>query len=407
MNCRHCNRPLVHTFVDLGFAPPSNAYLAAADLRKPELYYPLRTHVCDNCWLVQTEDYSRAEDLFTQNYAYFSSTSTSWLEHAEQYFLKIKDILKLDTDSFVIEIASNDGYLLKHFVRDRIRCLGIEPTSSTAKVAENNHIPVLREFFSEALGKNLSEKGQQADLIIGNNVLAHVPDINDFTRGLKAALKQGGTITLEFPHLMQLIERTQFDTIYHEHFSYISLNTLVKIFSAAGLRVYSVEQLTTHGGSLRVYGCHAEDLRRSEGVVSAMLDLEVRSGLNRIETYKGMQLRIEGIKRELLTFLLDKKREGKIVAAYGAAAKGNTLFNYVGIKRDLIPFVFDAAESKQHLYLPGSHIPILSLNEMSSLKFDYLLVLPWNIRDEIKASCVDRVKETTIFFTAVPCLEFI
>jgi hypothetical protein len=391
----------------LGFAPPSNAYLAAADLRKPELYYPLRTHVCENCWLVQTEDYSRAEDLFTQNYAYFSSTSTSWLEHAEQYFLKIKDILKLDTDSFVIEIASNDGYLLKHFVRDRIRCLGIEPTSSTATVAEINDIPVLREFFSETLGKNLSEKGQQADLIIGNNVLAHVPDINDFTRGLKAALKQGGTITLEFPHLMQLIEQTQFDTIYHEHFSYISLNTLVKIFAAAGLRVYSVEQLTTHGGSLRVYGCHAEDLRRSEGVVSAVLDLEVRSGLNRIETYKSMQLRIEGIKQELLTFLLDKKREGKIVAAYGAAAKGNTLFNYVGIKRDLIPFVFDAAESKQHLYLPGSHIPILSPNEMSSLKFDYLLVLPWNIRDEIKVNCVDKVQESTIFFTAVPCLEFI
>ena len=268
MNCRHCKKPLNHTFLDLGFAPPSNAYLNVSDLMKPEKYYPLKVMICDKCWLAQTEDYAQADELFDSEYAYFSSTSSGWLAHASEYAIKMIDRLKLTKDSFVIEVASNDGYLLKNFVANQIPCLGIEPTASTAAAAEAIDIPVLREFFGEHLGLELATKKKQADLIVGNNVYAHVPDINDFTKGLKAALKPGGTITLEFPHLLQLIEQIQFDTIYHEHFSYLSLFTVEKIFHAAGLRVYDVEELPTHGGSLRVYGCHKQDSRLATNAVT-------------------------------------------------------------------------------------------------------------------------------------------
>jgi len=331
MKCRHCASEFKHLFLDLGFAPPSNAYLTADDLNAPERYYPLRLFVCGQCWLVQTEDYAQSDELFGPGYAYFSSTSRTWLDHAAAYCEMITERLGLSRESFVIEVASNDGYLLKNFASAGIPCLGIEPTESTAAVAESMGIPVLPEFFGAALGERLAADGKQADLIVGNNVYAHVPDINDFTRGLKAALKPAGTITLEFPHLMRLIEHTQFDTVYHEHFSYLSLSIVMRIFEETGLRVFDVEELPTHGGSLRVYGCHEHAARATLPTVDALASEEERRGLRSLA----------------LVFLIEQKRLGKKVAAYGAAAKGNTLLNYAGVKPDLLPFVYDAALSKQ------------------------------------------------------------
>jgi len=383
MSCRHCHTPLEHVFLDLGFAPPSNAYLKAEDLTKPELYFPLKLYVCTHCWLVQTEDYARADELFTGDYAYFSSVSQSWLDHATRYAEKITERLGLNSDSFVIEIASNDGYLLKNFVAGSIPCLGIEPTACTAEAACEIGIPVLREFFGAALANQLRTEGRQADLIIGNNVYAHVPDINDFTAGLKAALKPGGTITLEFPHLMRLIEQTQFDTVYHEHYSYLSLYTVNRIFDAAELRVFDVEELPTHGGSLRVYGCHRNDPRPETGAVPVLLKEEERQELRKLNTYHNFQLQADQIKDDLLAFLIKQKQAGKKVVAYGAAAKGNTLLNYAGIKPDLLPYVCDAAPSKQGKFLPGSHIPILPPAVLREDKPDIVLILPWNIADEV------------------------
>jgi hypothetical protein len=405
MKCRHCGAPLKHTFLDLGFAPPSNAYLTQADLSKPEKYYPLKIKVCDQCWLVQTEDYAQADELFSPEYAYFSSTSSGWLSHAKRYAEKMTHELGLNAQSLVIEVASNDGYLLKNFVSAGIPCLGIEPTDSTAAAAEQLGIPVLREFFGEALGQRLRSKGQQADLIAGNNVYAHVPDINDFTRGLKAVLKPGGTITLEFPHLMRLIEQAQFDTIYHEHFSYLSLQTVSRIFAAAGLRVWNVEELLTHGGSLRVYGCHQEDSRLTQAAVTSVLQAEVQHGLQDLNMYLKFQPRADKIKDDLLSFLIEQKRLGKKVAAYGAAAKGNTLLNYAGVKPDLVEFVCDAAQAKQGKFMPGSHIPILHPSEMLNRIFDCVLILPWNIADEVINQNDQLIKLGKKFVTAVPQLK--
>lgn len=405
MNCRHCETPLTHTFLDLGFAPPSNAYLNPADLLKPEEYYPLKVMVCEQCWLVQTEDYAQADTLFSPDYAYFSSTSSSWLAHAQNYAEQIVDSLQLDSDSLVIEVASNDGYLLKHFLKKKIPCLGIEPTASTAAAAEALGIPVLREFFGEALGKQLANNGQQADLIAGNNVFAHVPDINDFTRGLKAALKSNGTITLEFPHLMQLIEHSQFDTVYHEHFSYLSLFTVSRIFQAAGLRIYNVDTLPTHGGSLRIYACHQDDTRPTQASVAALLQEEARQGLQQLKTYLDFQPRADQIKNDLLAFLLEQKQKGKTVAAYGAAAKGNTLLNYAGVKPDLLPFVCDAALAKQGKYMPGSHIPILKPEALFEQPIDYLIILPWNLAKEVKQQNSKIANLGTKFVTTVPKLQ--
>ena len=404
MNCRHCGTPLTHTFVDLGFAPPSNAYLTEADLSKPEKYYPLKVKVCDQCWLVQTEDYADADELFSADYAYFSSTSTGWLAHAKRYAEQMTLQLGLDTDSFVIEVASNDGYLLKNFVEAGIPCLGIEPTASTAEVAEQLGIPVLREFFGEALGKRLAKEGKQADLIVGNNVYAHVPDINDFTRGLKAALKPGGTITLEFPHFMRLIEDAQFDTIYQEHFSYLSLYTVSRIFAAAGLRVWHVEELPTHGGSLRIFGCHADDVRQTSEAVRRILQEETQRGMQTLAPYVEFQPRADRIKNDLLEFLIQQKKAGKTIAAYGAAAKGNTLLNYAGVKPDLLPFVCDAAAAKQNKYLPGGHIPILNPAAIVNEKPDFVLILPWNIAEEVKGQLSQDLPNTQ-FVTAVPELR--
>ena len=405
MNCRHCKALLKHTFLDLGYAPPSNAYLGKEDLNHPEVYFPLKIKVCDQCWLVQTEDYVQADKLFSSQYAYFSSTSPSWLTHAKKYAEKMITELGLNNQNFVIEVASNDGYLLRNFVDTDIPCLGIEPTDSTATAAEQLGIPVMREFFGETLGKQLAKKSRQADLIVGNNVYAHVPDINDFTRGLKVTLKPEGTITLEFPHLMRFIEQAQFDTVYHEHFSYLSLQTVSQIFSAAGLRIFNVEELSTHGGSLRVYGCHQDDLRLTEDAVSNMLQKEIQHGLQDLNTYLKFQSRADKIKDDLLSFLIEQKRAGKKVVAYGAAAKGNTLLNYAGIKPDLIKFVCDASQAKQGKFMPGSHIPILHPSEMFKRQFDYILILPWNITTEvIKQNVVLKTKGVR-FVTTVPKLE--
>lgn len=402
MNCRHCGTPLAHTFLDLGFAPPSNAYLTEVDLNKFEKYHPLRVKVCDQCWLVQTENYAQADELFSQDYAYFSSTSSSWLAHAKSYAEQIAKRLGLSSDSLVIEVASNDGYLLKNFVAAGIPCLGIEPTASTASAAEKLGIPVLREFFGEALGKRLSVEGKQADLIAGNNVYAHVPDINAFTLGLKSALKPGGTITLEFPHVMRLIEHTQFDTVYHEHFSYLSLFTVNRIFQEVGLRIWGVEELPTHGGSLRIYGCHKADSRSTTYAVETLLRRESEAGLQTLSPYACFQARANKVKDDLLDFLIQQKRAGKTVAAYGAAAKGNTLLNYAGVKPDLLPFVCDAASAKQGKYMPGSHIPILPPQAIQQAEPDFIVILPWNITNEVMKQNIFIREWGGKFVTLVP-----
>jgi len=407
MKCRHCGTPLEHTFLDLGFAPPSNAYLTTDDLARPEKYYPLKIKVCDQCWLVQTEDYARADELFSPDYAYFSSTSTTCLAHAADYAEKMTQQLGLSNDSMVIEVACNDGYLLKNFAAAGIPCLGIEPTGSTAEAAEKLGIPVLREFFGEERGKELAARGQQAGLIVGNNVYGHVPDINDFTRGLNAALKFGGTITLEFPHLKRLIEQTQFDTVYHEHYSYLSLYTVRRIFKTAGLRIWDVEELSTHGGSLRVYGCHESDPRETSRNADALLTAEREYGLQTLTPYQGFQTKADQVKDDLLSFLIEQKRAGRKVAAYGAAAKGNTLLNYAGVKADLLPFVCDAAEAKQGKYMPGSHIPILPPSALGQEPPDYVLILPWNIADEVRQQNAELSERGVRFVTVVPKLEIL
>lgn len=405
MKCRHCAKPLHHTFLDLGFAPPSNAYLSAEDLTRPEKYFPLRVKVCDQCWLVQTEDYTQAQELFNPDYAYFSSTSSSWLAHAKNYCEHIIPMLGLGPNSHVVEIGSNDGYLLRHFLAAHIPCLGIEPTTRTAAAAQAHGITVLEEFFNEALGRQLAGQGRRADLIVGNNVYAHVPDINGFTRGLAALLKPEGVVTLEFPHLLQMLCYTQFDTIYHEHYSYLSLGTVQRIFASAGLRIWDVQELPTHGGSLRVYGCLTESKRSPTHKVTMMLAQEKASGLEHSDTYTSFQPRADHIKDELLSFLIEQKRAGKRVAAYGAAAKGNTLLNYAGVKPDLLPYVCDAAAAKQGKYLPGSHLPILAPEALRRDAPDFVLILPWNIATEVRAQLNDLTEHNVQFVTAVPRLQ--
>lgn len=405
MRCRHCGALIEHGLVDLGFAPPSNSYLTDSDLERPEKHFPLRVLVCDQCWLVQTQDFVDAEDLFNPEYAYFSSTSRVWLDHAARFVSSIIPKLNLTKDSFVLEVASNDGYLLKNFVELKIPCLGVEPTDSTASAAEENGITVVREFFGEKLAKQLVATGRVADLIVANNVYAHVPNINDFTLGLKAALKAGGTITLEFPHLLRLIGEVQFDTIYHEHFSYLSLYSVSRIFQAAGLRVFDVEELPTHGGSLRVFGCHFEDLRESSPAVELLIEREANTGLRDVSTYQTFQLKVNLIKDELLIFLLEQKRLGKRVGGFGAAAKGSTLLNFAGIKPDLVSFIADNATSKQGKFMPGSHIPILSPAAVSEQRPDFVLVLPWNIKDEIISTNSYIRKWGGQFVSAIPRLQ--
>lgn len=406
MKCRHCSTQLKHVFLDLGFAPPSNAYISNEDLSRPSIYYPLKVNVCERCWLVQTEDYIDAETLFSSDYAYFSSTSKSWLEHAADYSRMIINRLNLGHSSFVIEVASNDGYLLKNFVSANIPCIGIEPTSSTANAAEKLGIPIMREFFGEQLGRQLAEKSLQADLIIGNNVLAHVPDINDFARGLRFALKPDGTITLEFPHLLRLMELNQFDTIYHEHFSYLSFTTANRILKTSGLSAYDVEELSTHGGSLRVF-CQKEDTGKQyiRKQVYDLMDQEEAAGMHKISYYKGFQEKVVKIKNHFLNFLIETKNDHYKVAGYGAAAKANTLLNFAGVRRDLLPYIVDRNKNKQEKYMPGSMIPIVEEKLLQQNKPDFVIVFPWNIKNEIFAQ-LDYIKNWGgRFVTVIPELK--
>jgi len=407
MKCRHCHTELELEFLDLGNAPPSNAYLKPEDLRKPEITYPLRILTCTNCWLVQTEDYAEADALFSEDYAYFSSTSKGWLKHAADYCNMITNRLGLTSDSFVVELASNDGYLLKNFVASGVPCLGIEPTKSTAEAARAIGVPVREQFFGASVGQSMADAGEKADLVLGNNVYAHVPDINDFTQGVAAILKPNGVVTFEFPHLLQLIGQNQFDTVYHEHFSYLSLFAVTSIFTAAGLRIFDVEELPTHGGSLRIYGCLKEADHVVTGAVDAVMQAETAAGLQDAVTYTSFQKKADAVKDGLLRFLLDAKAKGKTVAGYGAAAKGNTLMNYAGIRPDLMPFVCDAAKAKIGQYLPASHIPILPPSVLEDNRPDYLVILPWNIADEVMNQNSELAKRGTKFVVAVPELKVI
>lgn len=390
--------------INLGFAPPSNAYLTEEDLNKPELHLPLRVNVCETCWLAQTQDFAKRDLLFTSTYAYFSSTSTSWLKHAKDYFKMISVELSLGKDDFVVELASNDGYLLRNFVKAKVPCLGIEPTQETALHAEANGVPTVQEFFGIDLAKRLEKRYSKADLIIGNNVYAHVPDINDFTLGIKRLLAVGGTVTLEFPHLLNLVSECQFDTIYHEHYSYLSLKAVIRIFTSVGLRVFRAEKLLTHGGSLRVFGCHADDLRDSEDSVSHIIAEEDAFGLEKPGTYGDFETKATVARNAFREFLIEKKRLGQLVVAYGAAAKGNTLLNYAGIGEDLLPFVFDAAPSKQDKFLPGTHLPVRKPDDLRLLDPKVIVILPWNLADEISEVLEETVQGDTEFYVALPRL---
>ncbi len=383
MNCRFCMTPLTHIFLDLGHSPVSNDFLTYNKLSNPEIYYPLKTYVCHNCFLVQLEEYKIAKDIFNNEYIYFSSYSQTWLEHCKNYVNQISKKLKLNKNSYVIEIASNDGYLLQYFKEKKIPCLGIEPTSNTASIAIKKGINVVQDFFSSKLAKILA-KNKQADLIIGNNVLAHVPNVNDFVAGLRILLKHSGTITLEFPYLMNLIEFNQFDTIYHEHFSYFSFFTVKKVFDFHNLEIFDVERLTTHGGSLRIYAKLKED--KSRAINRSVMDLEQeekKRNILSLNYYKSFQSKVDNLKNEILSFLLNEKQKNKKIIAYGAAAKGNTLLNYCGIKKDLISFVVDRSPHKQDKFLPGSKIPIVNEENLKQFKPDYVIILPWNLQDEI------------------------
>ncbi len=407
MNCRHCNSKLEHEFIDLGKAPPSNNYISKDNYHTKEQTFPLRVMVCNHCWLVQTQDFSKANELFTDEYAYFSSTSKSFLAHSKNYVSEITSLLKLNDKSFVVELASNDGYLLENFVRLGIPCLGIEPTKSTAKVSREKGIETVEEFFGTDFAKQLS-KNKKADLIIGNNVYAHVPDINDFTCGIKELLSPNGTVTLEFPHLVELVKNNQFDTIYHEHYSYLSLFSVSKIFNKAGLKIYKVKKLQTHGGSIRIYGCHIDDDKLIDKSYDELINEEIELGINSINFYTNFNKNAEKIKKEFQRFLLDCKEKNLFVCAYGAAAKGNTLLNFCGIKDDLISFVCDAAESKQNKFLPGSKIPIVHPDTLKKeKKIDYVLILPWNISDEVIAQLDFLKSKGTKFVKAIPKLTII
>lgn len=409
MNCRHCHTPLHQVFLDLGFAPPSNAYLSADDLRRPELTYPLRLLVCDQCWLVQTQDFVTADDLFRADYAYFSSTSSSWLAHAERYVAAMTERFALGAESHVVEIAANDGYLLQFVQARGIPCTGIEPTRSTAAAARAKGIPIIDAFFGIALAEQLAAEGRQADLMVANNVLAHVPDINDFVSGFARLLKPRGVATFEFPHLLQLIRHTQFDTVYHEHYSYLSLLAVERIFTANGLALFNIEHLPTHGGSLRLFAQRLDQgLRPRQPSLDALLAEERAAGLDRLDSYQGFQARANRVKNDLLAHLLDTQRAGRTIAGYGAAAKGNTLLNYAGVRPDLLPYVCDAAPAKQGKYLPGSHILIRPPDALHDDPPDEVLILPWNIAEEVKvqlADLADLAEQGVRFVTAVPELQ--
>ena len=401
MNCRFCNHSLTNKFIDLVNSPASNSFLTKDQLNEPETFYPLKVFVCEKCFLVQIDEYQKSHAIFNGDYAYFSSYSTSWLAHVKNYTDLMIARFGFDSKSKVIEIASNDGYLLQYFKESNVPVLGIEPTKNTAEVAISKGIETKTEFFSTNFANSLVNEGVKADLLLGNNVLAHVPDINDFVGGIKIALNNNGIITMEFPHLMQLVDNNQFDTIYHEHFSYLSFYTVKQIFESKGLEMFDVEEIPTHGGSLRIYAKHKDDTSKIVlESVQKLIDKEINKGINNLKYYKGFQERAEKIKLDLWSFLIEQKLQGKKVAAYGAAAKGNTMLNYCGIKNDLITFVVDANIHKQNKYLPASHIPVVSEEVLKAEKPDYVIIMPWNLTTEITEQ-LSYIKEWDAQFVVV------
>jgi len=384
MKCRHCDSLLEHTFLDLGFAPPSNAYLSAEDLTRPEITYPLKIKVCELCWLVQTEDCINTEELFNHDYAYFSSCSQSWLKHAKTYVDKVTERFNINKKNTVVEIAANDGYLLQYIKEKNIPCYGIEPTRSTGLAAKKKGIEIIESFFSKQIALKLKQHGRQADLLIANNVLAHVPDINDFVKSVAILLKSDGVATFEFPHLLNLVKYNQFDTIYHEHFSYLSLTTIQNIFEKNGLSLFDVEELPTHGGSLRTYVQLKDSGQRHIcQSVTLLLLRENSEGITSLDYYTGFQEKVNQVKNDFLKFLIRANKVGKTVVGYGAAAKGNTFLNYAGVGSDLLEFVVDRNPAKQYKFLPGSHIAILNEEKLKQTQPDYVVILPWNLRTEI------------------------
>jgi 2-polyprenyl-3-methyl-5-hydroxy-6-metoxy-1,4-benzoquinol methylase len=408
-NCRFCEHPLDRTFVDLGGSPISNDFLTIEQLDRSEKFYPLHTYVCDRCLLVQLPEVESREHIFSDgDYAYFSSYSDSWLRHAKAYTDLMVERFGFDRDTQVIEIASNDGYLLQYFQEKGIPVIGIEPAANVAEVAEQKGISTLTKFFGVSTAQELVGLDKQADLLLGNNVLAHVPDLNDFVAGMKILLKSTGIITIEFPHLLQLITQNQFDTIYHEHFSYFSFLTVEKVFASHGLTLFDVEELPTHGGSLRIYGRHAENTNLAvTDRVAALKAKETTAKLDRIDTYLDFTKQVEDIKRQLLTCLIKAKSEGKSIVGYGAPAKGNTLLNYCGVRTDFIDYTVDRSPHKQGLYLPGTHIPIYHPDRIAETKPDYLLILPWNLKAEIVAQMAHIRDWGGKFIVPIPSLEII
>jgi len=393
MDCRFCKSPLEHIFIDLNNSPASNSFLTKEQLNEPEVFYPLKVYTCTKCFLVQVDEYKKSNAIFNKDYVYFSSYSKDWLAHSKAYVEKMIERFDFNSQSSVTEIASNDGYLLQYFKERNIPVLGIEPTANTAKVAIDIGIETIVDFFGVRLAKELGAKNRKADLLLGNNVLAHVPDIVDFVSGMKILLNDSGIITMEFPHLLQLINNNQFDTIYHEHFSYLSFYTVKKIFESVGLKLFDVEELSTHGGSLRIYATHKDNNDQEiADKVQLLLDKEFSYGIDKIEYYEGFTQKAFKAKIQLLEFLIKQKKQNKKVVAYGAAAKGNTLLNYCGIKNDLIDFVADANPHKQNKFLPASHIPVLNENEIKKTKPDFVLILPWNLKSEI-TNQLDYIKD--------------
>lgn len=406
MKCRHCDTELVLPLIDLGSAPPSNAYLTEQTLRAPEKYFPLRVLVCTECWLAQTEDYAGADELFSADYAYFSSFSTTWLQHAERYVANMAERFELNATSQVIEIAANDGYLLQYVKARNIPCLGVEPTTSTASAAREKGIEIVEDFFGVRLARDLVNQGKQADLTAANNVLAHVPDINDFVAGFGVLLKPAGVATFEFPHLLRLVSENQFDTIYHEHYSYLSLTAVKRIFEHNGLCIFDVEELPTHGGSLRVYAQRADTgVRETAPNVTALLAREAVAGMATPEFYAGFQVKANQVKNDFLFFLIEAKRAGKTVAGYGAAAKGNTLLNYAGVRPDLLPYVVDRNPAKQDKFLPGCRIPVVTEAYLKQTRPDYVVILPWNLRAEVIEQLSYIREWGGQFVTSVPALK--
>jgi SAM-dependent methyltransferase len=405
MKCRFCAAPLTDVFLDLGTAPPSNAYLAPDALAAPETYFPLKLFTCGQCRLVQVDEVQSHDALFAPDYAYFSSYSRSWLAHAGRFVARAAERLQLDGSSLVMEVASNDGYLLQYVAARGIPCVGIEPTAGTAQAARARGIDTIEAFFGRDLATRLVATRGRADLIVANNVFAHVPDVNDFVAGLATALAPGGVLTLEFPHLLELVTQRQFDTVYHEHFSYFSLHTARAVLAAHGLRVWDVEQLPTHGGSLRLWVCHADAARADEPAVAALLAREAAAGMLAAPFYAGFQHAADTVKDDFLAFLIEHKRAGRKVAAYGAAAKGNTLLNYAGVRADLMPYVVDASPHKQGRFLPGSRIPVVDEAQLRADRPDVVVLLPWNLRDELVAQLAYIRDWGGRFAVAVPSLE--